>query len=384
MRFEFATAHRVVFGPGSLAEAGSAARACGSRALLVTGRSTQRSAGLRQLLEAHGIATVPLTVTGEPTLQVVEAGTALARQAGCYLVIACGGGSVLDAGKAIAALLPNPGQLLDYLEVIGLARPLPQAPLPFIALPTTAGTGTEATRNAVLSSPEHRVKVSLRSPLMLPHLAIVDPELTLDLPRALTATTGLDALTQLIEPLVSCRANPMVDGLCREGITRAARSLRRACDHGPDLAAREDMCLASLFGGLALANAGLGAVHGFAAPLGGMFPAPHGAICAILLPEVMATNLQALRLRSPQAPALDRYTEIACSLTQTPDAAPETGVEWVRELVAALEIPRLRTYGVQPGDLPAIVAKASQASSMKGNPLPLTITELTGILEAAW
>jgi alcohol dehydrogenase class IV len=230
-------------------------------------------------------------------------------------VIGLGGGSVLDAAKAIAALMTNGGHPLDYLEVVGRGQALRVPAAAMIAIPTTAGTGTEVTRNAVLGSPEHHVKVSLRSPLMLPRLALVDPELTYDLPPALTASTGLDALTQLLEPFVSHQGNPMTDALCREGLRRAAQALPRVFANGQDRAAREDMALASLFGGLALANAKLGAVHGLAAPIGGMFPAPHGAVCAALLPHVMAINVRALRDRQPDAEALRRYDQAAQLLT---------------------------------------------------------------------
>ena len=245
----------------------------------------------------------------------MEQGVELAKAERCELVIGFGGGSALDAAKAIAAMLANGGELLDYLEIIGRGKPLTKPSAPFIAIPTTAGTGAEVTRNAVLASPEHKVKVSLRSPLMLAKVAVVDPELTYDLPSALTASTGLDALTQLIEPFVCNRANPMTDGLCVEGLRRAARSLRMAFGKGRDQDAREDMAVASLFGGMALSNAGLGAVHGFAGPIGGSFSAPHGAICAALLPHVMAMNLRALRQRDPHGAALFRYEEAAWWLT---------------------------------------------------------------------
>ncbi len=217
MQFAFATATRILFGEGMLAEAAPAARAMGRRALVVTGAS-----------QRHSIAmdAVPFAVPGEPSLARVREGTALAREAGCDVVIAMGGGSAIDAGKAIAALMTNPGDPLDYLEVIGRGRPLERPAAPFIAIPTTAGTGSEVTMNAVLASAEHRVKASLRSPRMLPRLAIVDPELTLDLPRAVTASTGLDALTQLIEPYVSVRANALTDLYCVEGIRRVAAALR--------------------------------------------------------------------------------------------------------------------------------------------------------------
>jgi alcohol dehydrogenase class IV len=298
-------------------------------------------------------------------------------------VISFGGGSALDAGKAIAAILTNPGDLTDYLEVIGKAQPLVVPPAPFIAIPTTAGTGTEVTRNAVLASKEHRVKVSIRSPLMLARLAVVDPELTYNLPPAVTARAGLDALTQLIEPYVSSRANPMTDGFCREGMRRVSRSLRRAYHDGHDAEARADMSLAALLSGLSLANAGLGVVHGFAGPIGGMFPAPHGAVCAALLPRGMAANIQALRARAPESDVLRRFAEVACTLTGRADARAEDGVEWVSELCREFQIPSLRTYGVGEKDIPALVEKAAMASSMKANPIVLTPPELEAVLAKA-
>ncbi len=271
MKFDFASPTRIVFGPGTLGQAAELVRPHGRHALVVTGRRPDRAAGLVQTLSDAGLRTEVLSVDGEPTLADVKRGAAAARQRGCDCVIGFGGGSALDAAKAIAALTTNPGDLLDYLEVIGKGQPLEQAPLPFIAIPTTAGTGSEVTRNAVLGSPEHRVKVSLRSPRMLAKVAIVDPELTLGLPAELTASTGMDALTQCIEAYVSCKANPLTDVFCGDGIRRAARSLRTVFRDGHDLAARADMALASLFSGIALANAGLGAVHGFAGPMGGCF-----------------------------------------------------------------------------------------------------------------
>ena len=227
------------------------------------------------------------------------------------------------------------------------------------------------------------MKVSLRSPFMVPRLALVDPHLALGLPPALTAASGLDALTQLIEPYVSSRANPLTDALCAEGLRRAARSLRRAVDHGRDAAAREDMALAGLFGGLALANAGLGAVHGFAAPIGGTFSAPHGAVCARLLPFVMRANVDALRAREPSSLLLERFAEVARALTGSAAATLEDGIAFVEQLGRELAVPGLASYGVAPADIPGLVKKASAASSMKGNPLPLTEAELTQVLEQA-
>jgi alcohol dehydrogenase class IV len=279
--------------------------------------------------------------------------------------------------------LTNGGNLLDYLEVIGGSQPLRVPPAPFIAVPTTAGTGTEVTRNAVLASHAHRVKVSLRSPLMLARFAVVDPELTLDLPPEVTARTGLDALTQLIEPYVSNRSNPLTDGFCVEGLTRASRALRRAYHHGHDHAARADMSVASLLGGLALANAALGVVHGFAGPLGGMFPAPHGALCAALLPYGIEMNIRSLRARDPSGETLRRYETVARLLTGRPQARAEDAVDWTQAICRELQIPSLRAYGVREADWPAVVEKAARASSMKGNPVALTPDELREVLMRA-
>ena len=383
MKFEFATAARIVFGAGSVNNADAIAKGFGRRALVVTGRDARRAERILAGLKSGGVGSTTFSVAGEPELETVERGTKLAQAEHCDLVIGFGGGSVLDAAKAIAAMLTNGGGLLDYVEIIGRGRPLAKLSAPFIAIPTTAGTGAEVTRNAVLASPEHKLKVSLRSPLMLARVAVIDPELTYDLPPALTASTGLDALTQLIEPFVCNRANPMTDGLCVEGLRRAARSLRVAFSKGQDKDAREDMALASLFGGLALSNAGLGAVHGFAGPMGGSFPTPHGAICAALLPHVMAMNLRALRQRYPNGTALSRYDEVAWWLTGDMKAKADDGVKWVRALAADLKVPRLGGFGIQREHFPDLVAKAANASSMKANPIVLTPEELTETLEQA-
>jgi alcohol dehydrogenase class IV len=381
MQFQFATATRILFGPGTLSQAGALASELGRAALVVVGRDPRRAALLLQLLQKSGVGASIYSVPGEPEIETIRLGVAQARRERCDFVISLGGGSVLDAGKAIAALLTNEGDILDYIEIIGRGRNLAKPSAPFIAIPTTAGTGSEVTRNAVLASPEHRVKASLRSPFMLPAIALVDPELTRDLPPALTASTGLDALTQLIEPFVCLRANPITDALCGEGLRAVARSLRAAWSNGTDARARQDMSLASLFGGLALANAGLGAVHGLAGPIGGMFPAPHGAVCAALLPQVMQANISNLR-RQP-GPALSRYQTVARLLTGRLDASAEDGVEWVRQLVSDFRIPGLAAYGITPNDFPAIAEKSAQASSMKANPIVLTPEELAVVMQSA-
>jgi alcohol dehydrogenase class IV len=374
VRFEFATASRIVFGPGTVAELGPLARAIGRRAFVVTGKDKIRHASVINDLEGAGLNCTLFGVAGEPAVDLVREGAALFRASGCELLIAIGGGSAIDGGKAIAALAANSGDALDYLEVIGAGKPIASAPFPTIAVPTTAGTGSEVTRNAVLASPGHRVKVSLRSPMMLPRIAIVDPQLTMGLSPAITASTGLDALTQLIEPYVCAKANPLTDALCLDGLRAVKRSLAAAYRNGLDAAARAGMSYASLLGGLALANAGLGIVHGFAAPIGGMFAAPHGAVCAAILPHGMAANIRA-------GAALQRYREIAAILTGDENASAEDGVAWVRNLVRALGISSLAKYGIGAEHVDDIAVKAAQASSMKANPVQLPAEELKRVLE---
>jgi len=263
--------------------------------------------------------------------------------------------------------------------VIGKGLPITNQPIPIIAIPTTAGTGAEVTRNAVIGVPEYQMKVSLRSPLLLPKLAIIDPDLTVGLPPNITASTGLDALTQLIEAYVSIKANPLTDTICRGGIERVAHSLRKAYEVD-DPCAREEMSLASLFGGLALANSGLGTVHGFASVLGGMYPAPHGAICSQLLPSVMEANLRALQARMPESQALRRYRDVAQIVTSTSDAGAVDGIAWVRMLCNQLHVSPLSVYGITSWDFPQIIEKTAQASSTKANPIQLTPDELREVL----
>jgi len=378
--FEFATAGRILFGRGRVIDAISAAKQMGSRALLVTGRSAERTAGFEKNLADAELLGLAIRIEGEPTVPAVSHAALLASEAGCDVVIALGGGSAIDAGKAIAAFLTNRSDPLDYLEVIGKGRALEQAPAPWIAIPTTAGTGAEVTRNAVLASPEHHVKVSLRSPFLLAPLAIVDPELTRGLPPEVTASSGLDALTQLIEAYVSVRANPLTDSFCSDGLPRAARALSRAFQDGSDMNARTDMALASLMSGLALANAGLGAVHGFAGPIGGRFTAPHGAVCAALLPHATRVNIEALQKRQPDSEALRRYEVIARMLTGNQEAGVGELNPWLTELCGRLQIPGLHQYGMRESHATELCAGAARASSMKSNPIALTNEELKEIL----
>lgn len=383
MNFQFATANRILFGPGTVKKLSGIVESAAKKVLVITGRDQNRAKPAIRELEKVNIPYTVFPVQNEPTIENVQNGCEQARSSGAKIVIGIGGGSVIDAGKAIAALLTNPGNIFDYLEVIGKGKSTRFPSTPYIALPTTAGTGAEVTRNAVLTSPEHAVKISMRGPFLLPDTAIVDPELTVSMPPDVTASTGLDALTQLLEAFVSHKANPVTDGICREGLKRAATGLQRAFRNGKDRQAREDMAVASLFGGLALANAGLGAVHGFAGPVGAMFSIPHGTLCGRLLPFTMVVNVTALRLRAPQSQALKRYAEVAEILTGKRGAEAEEGVDWIQELCTELAVPSLKSFGLHPGNLAIAVEKSQSASSMKGNPIALTAEELTGILQRA-
>ncbi|HEY3009214.1 MAG TPA: iron-containing alcohol dehydrogenase [Micromonosporaceae bacterium] len=380
MEFEFATAGRVVVGVGRADDLGTVVVGLGSRAIVLTGSHPTRHAGL---LSNLNLPYTLSTVDFEPAVEAAGAAVAAARDHGADVVVAIGGGSVLDLGKAVAVLLTNGGDPLDYLEVIGRGKPLTRPGLPCVAVPTTAGTGSEVTANAVLTSPEHGVKVSLRGPLVLPRLALVDPLLTVDCPPSVTASSGLDALTQCLEPFVSPRANPLTDCLAREGMLRAGRGLLRAYADGSDLEARTHMAVCSLFGGLALANATLGAVHGFASAIGGAARVPHGMACAALLVPVVEANLRALRSRDPDNPAIGRYAEAARMITGDPNASTADGVDWLRMMVERLRVPRLGEYGVGPTMADDIVAKAATANSTQGNPIALTTDELQAVFAAA-
>lgn len=375
--FEFATATRIVFGVGKAALVPTFVKELGGqKVLLVTGKNKQRVQPLVGALASLAIEHRAFSIEGEPTIDDVRQGVELGR--GCDVVVGWGGGSALDGGKAIAALLGNGGDPLDYLEVVGRGQTLGKPSLPFIAVPTTAGTGSEVTRNAVLGVPHSRVKASLRSNFMLPTIAVVDPDLLIGLPSDVLRSSALDALSQNVEPFLSAAANPMTDAFCQQGIERGARSIRRAVLGGSDAEAREDLALASLYGGLALANAGLGAVHGFAAPLGGMFTAPHGAVCAALLAATLDVNHRALQTRAPGHPSLPRFEKLGLWLAGAPDAG--AAVAWVIGLCRDLAVPGLAAYGVSRADVADVVAKAKSASSMKKNPIVLTDAELTEIL----
>ena len=375
--FEFATAGRIVAGAGRAAELPGVVTGFGSRVLVCTGADPARH---ESLLAGLGLPAAVFPVAGEPTAELARAGAAAAAKLGADVIVAIGGGSVIDLGKAVAMLLANGGDPLDYLEVVGSGQKITQLAAPCVAVPTTAGTGAEVTANAVLAVPGHRLKASLRSPLMIPRVALVDPELTVSCPPPVTAASGLDALTQCLEPFVSVRATPLTDGLAREGLRRAATGLRAAHADGGDLAARTDMAMCALLGGMALANAKLGAVHGLAGVVGGTADVPHGMACAALLAPVIEANVRTLRSAAPGSSALDRYAEAAQLLTGKPDATVEDGLAWIGETVSLLGVPGLAAFGLGPGEADGIAAKAAMSSSMQGNPVPLSHDELKAVV----
>ena len=375
--FEFATAGRIIVGTGRAADLPGVLAGLGSRALVCTGANPARHG---ELLDRVRMPVAVFPVAGEPTVELARAATEAAREHGADVVAAIGGGSVIDTGKAVAMLLGNGGDPLDYLEVVGSGQKITRPAVPCVAVPTTAGTGAEVTANAVLAAPGHRVKASLRSALMIPRVALVDPGLTASCPPPVTAASGLDALTQCLEPYVSLKANPVTDGLAREGLRRAAAGLRLAYADGSDLGARADMATCSLLGGISLANAKLGAVHGLAGVVGGTADVPHGVACAALLVPVIEANVRALRTGPPGHPALDRYAEAAGLLTGRTGASVEDGIAWIRETLALLRIPGLGAFGIGPQQADDVAAKALRSSSMQGNPVALSAGDLRAVL----
>jgi len=372
---------RITTGVGCFDQLGESARCYGEKALLVCGGRAMRRSGTldraQALLESEGIAAVIYDqVRGEPTLDIVEEGIALARTKGCQVIIGLGGGSAMDVAKAIAGLLPLGGQVADYHQGKEIEGP----GLPFIAIPTTAGTGAEVTKNAVLTDPTRGIKASIRDDTWFARVALVDPELTLLLPPSITASTGGDALCQAIEAYVSIGAMPVTDALAMEAIRLLGRSLVEAFQDGQDIGARSGTLYGSLLAGMALANARLGGVHGMAHPLGYRYHIPHGTICGLLLPYVMQYNL---------AYASAKYARVAALLgvdtrDMTEEEAARKSVDAVDGILDALAIPRrLAPFGVVEDDFEAIIAESLPSGSLKHNPRPLGAEDVRRLLAEA-
>ncbi|MDG1645916.1 iron-containing alcohol dehydrogenase [Klebsiella huaxiensis] len=377
--FNVLTPGNIRFGRGLARSAAPWLAGHSAQILLVHGASLQRAEFLLAELRAHQLDVTTLSIAHEPCLQDIEQGVRLAREKGIGAVVSLGGGAVIDAGKAIAALVPAQGAALEYLEVVGTGRVLEANPLPFVAIPTTAGTGAEVTKNAVINVPEQQRKVSLRDDRMLPDLAIIDPSLTDNTPRAVTLASGLDAITQVIEPWLCTRANPFTDALCREAIPRGIKALRTLMEKEcPD--SRDEMAWVSLCGGLALANAGLGVIHGLAGPLGGLSNAAHGALCGSLLSFGLALN----EAQISDEKIKQRFADVRQWLAAGLDVEPSNAWESLREWSQHAGLGNLHDLGVPRDALEPAALAASSSSSMKANPVMLTSEQLLEMLEAAW
>ena len=377
--FSLLTPTRIVFGRDTAANAHHDVRAFGQRVVLVRGGAVAWVDGFAQRLTQGGGVLTTIVVQTEPDLPALESALDIVRKSGADVIVSVGGGSVLDLGKAIAALAPGRRAALDHLEVVGAGLPLDHAPLPFVAIPTTAGTGAEMTKNAVISVPGHGRKVSLRDDRMLADLAIVDPALTDNSPRAVTLASGLDAITQVIEPYLSCRANPLTDALCRAAIPRGLNALAQLME-AENPAARDDLALTSFTSGIALANSGLGAVHGLAGVLGVRIGAPHGALCGRLLPPVLAMNLKACQRAGHP---VERFQEVAVWIAQALGGDETAAVATLESRMSNWGLPRLGQMGLTAGALDAIASEAEASSSMKGNPVALKREALVEIMAAA-
>ncbi|HEV8292241.1 MAG TPA: iron-containing alcohol dehydrogenase [Tepidisphaeraceae bacterium] len=386
MSFEFNTPSRILFGRGQVKRLAELGPPFGAAALMVHGGNEERwqVQVVRKILEEKQIQLTLVRQQGEPHVEQVDQIVAKARRCDCEFIIGIGGGSAIDAAKAVAGLLSNGGSALDYLEVVGKGRKFSRPSLPWIAIPTTAGTGAEATRNAVLTS--GTFKASMRSEHLFPRLAIVDSELGLGIPQTIYASSGMDALCQLIESYTSTGANPMTDGLALRGIELAAPALVRAYGWPSDDDARDAMALAALLSGICLTNAGLGAVHGFAAPLGGHFPIPHGVICAALLPPVISANVAALRGERPEHPTLFRYATIGRLAAGQSDLSRDEAIAHLErfclDLLCQLSIPNFAEFMLNESHIEKMIPLARQSSSMKYNPVKLSDEALAGILRA--
>ena len=380
--FQLCTPNHLHIGTGTLSKLPILAAHLPTPIIILTGpRKTRHEPLWESLSSLPTQQLIPLENKGEPTADHLQTFTQIARKKGGRSVIAMGGGSVIDMGKALAAMLTNTHPLTSYLEIIGDGNPLDQPPAPMIAIPTTAGTGAEVTRNAVIAIPEANVKVSLRHRSMIPDSVIVDPILTLSTPPNITAATGLDALTQLIEAFCSNRSHPFTDALCRSGLTHLAHALETAYHESDHLAARSTMAYAALLSGIALTHVGLGSVHGFAGPLGGRLGNAHGEICATLLPAAIKINIQALHERQPNHLAIKKYDEAATLILNQPNATHHDLCNWIQQTLIKMRIPTLQQAGLTPDQFMPTLQQAQQATSMKCNPIELTQDELYHLLE---
>ncbi len=377
--FQFMTATRIIFGEGALEGSLSVINQFGYSVLLVTGKDRQRATPILNYLQAQNMRYQHVVINGEPNITMVEETAVVGRKFNPDMVIAIGGGSVLDMGKALAAIIPNQGSVYDYVEVVGRNVPLKSKPLSFIAIPTTASTGSEVTRNAVLKSGQDKVKVSLRSPDMLADVAIVDPTLTYGTDQYTSGRGAMDAFTHLMEAYVCGEPNPLTDMVCEEGLRRLSRSVITGCKYN-NYDARADLSFAALLGGMAITNAKLGAAHGLASALGGKLDAPHSVITARLAPHVMHENINAAK-HAGRTDVIMRYRKLAQLVTGRTNANEHDGVLWVKMVLDKLELPSLDKFGVCQTSFEQVANDALKSVAIKGNPLPLNQSRLVYILQ---
>ncbi|MFX1284988.1 MAG: iron-containing alcohol dehydrogenase [Promethearchaeota archaeon] len=388
MEFEFLPTPRIFFGPKQFHNIGTLVKEFGARLFVVASGSALNSPETRETFTVsivkQEIRFETYLIRGEPTIETIDLGVQKAKEfkADCFLAI--GGGSTIDACKAIAGLYTNGGSARDYMEVIGKGATIIKPPLPIIAVPTTAGTGSEVTKNAVILAEQEEFKASIRSPFLIPKIAIVDPRLMLTVPQSVTATCGMDALTQLIEAYTSNKSQPLTDSWALLGIKKASKFLLTCYRNGQSLEARENMALASLLSGICLANAGLGAVHGFASPMGGL-KIPHGVICAALLAPTIEANIKQLTMMDPKNKTLVKYAKLGeivsektyPSITDAHDAL----VDYLKSLTKELNVPTLSEFSLTDSIVQIIVEKAKKSSSMGYNPIELKKEVLIDILQ---
>ncbi len=378
---EFYTPGKIIFGPGGLSQVGTEAKRLGNKVLVVSGRSAMRKSGaldrLTRLLNENDLEYIIYeNIPSDPTVKTVDIGASLTRKRSCNLVIALGGGSVLDTGKAISAMVTNEGSVADYQEIEGKGRKFQHKPIPFITIPTTSGTGSEATKNAVITNTEFSLKKSIRDPWLIPEVALIDPELTLSLPSYITAICGGDALTQCIESYLGKKSQEITDALALHAIGLIGKSLVKAVKEGKNLEARKDMAMAALLSGLCLSNSGLGAAHALSHPLGVYYKIPHGLSCAVLLPYVMEYNLPVV---------IKRLAKIAQSLGEDLSLLSETeaaqrAVEKIKEILSAIGIKEnLSEWRIKEEGFPQLI-KGAKGGSLNNNPRDISDEDLIELL----
>ena len=378
---EFYAPGKIIFGSGGLSKIGTEAKRLGSKVLVVLGRSAMRKSGaldrLTHLLIENNLEyLIYENIPSDPTVEIIDTGTGLARKEKCNLVIALGGGSVLDAGKAISVMVTNEGSVADYQEIEGKGRKFQHKPIPFIAIPTTSGTGSEATRNAVITNTKLGLKKSIRDPWLIPEVALVDPELTLSLPPYVTAVCGGDALTQCIESYLGKKSQEITDALALHAIGLIGKSLAKAVKDGKNLEARKDMAMAALLSGLCLSNSGLGAAHALSHPLGVHYKIPHGLSCAVLLPYVMEYNQPVVTKKL--AKIAECLGENISSLSET--EAAQRAVEKIKEILTAVGIKEnLFGWKIEEEDFPKLI-KGAKGGSLDNNPRDTSDEDLIELL----